>query len=205
MTVRCPHCQTKIVFRYKRGYGQIYTHRGLPIEGGVSEAGSALPGSESLGAYYDLTSAEYGIIGCYECNREFIVNHLRQVLFPLAGTIVAPEIPSNVREAFVDAKKAHAAGAEMAALLAARTALIRMQREQECSKIKDLVDKGKITQLLWGQADEVRQWANATGHDEDPPTPSKEGGEQLLGYIELLFDTLYVQPVRLLAFKQKRN
>ena len=93
----------------------------------------------------------------------------------------------------------------MAALLAARTALIRMQREQECSKIKDLVDKGKITQLLWGQADEVRQWANATGHDEDPPTPSKEDGEQLLGYIELLFDTLYVQPVRLLALKQKRN
>jgi len=48
-----------------------------------------------------------------------------------------------------EARKAHANGADITALLATRTALIRMLRDQDAGNLKDLVEPRKITELLY--------------------------------------------------------
>ena len=72
-----------------------------------------------------------------------------------------------------------------------------MQREQKVSTFKDLVEAGKITRLLWGQSDEIRLWANAEGHEDVEDSPRAKDVDHLLGYLDMVFDTLYVQPHRL--------
>jgi len=51
----------------------------------------------------------------------------------------------------------------------------------------------------------VRLWANATGHDDVPPDmPAAGDVDELLAYMDLLFDTIYVQPEKLRRLQQKR-
>jgi hypothetical protein len=66
------------------------------------------------------------------------------------------KLRNRCEASFFEAKKAHSFGLESCPLLAARTALIRMQRQQECKGIEDLVDKGAVTPFLVRQANEVR-------------------------------------------------
>jgi hypothetical protein len=205
MSVACPRCQTRVPFRVADGYGQVFTRvRGIPMCGTIDEHGVVHASDQSLYARYHLEGTEYKILVCAECGKEFVGGNSRPV-WPLPNANAPSEIPEEVRGPFIEALKAHAVGAETAALLAARTSLIRMQREQKISRISDLVDNGKITKLIWGQADEVRAWANATGHEEAPPLPTREDVDQLLGYMRLLFDNVYVHQARLNALKRKRG
>jgi hypothetical protein len=182
MSVVCPHCQTRVEGRHKFGTGPVYaSRRNVALRGRVDEANGIVYRDEDmpLVASFPLTGDNYGIAICGECRREFVVDQ-RGPVWPLPRVAAPLEIPEQVRQPYIEAMKAHAVGAETAALLAARTALIRMQREQKIAQIKDLVDAGKITGLVWAQADEVRMWANATGHDEEPPVPASEDVDQLL-------------------------
>ena len=57
-----------------------------------------------------------------------------------------------------------------------------------------------------GQANELRLWANVVGHEDmSPDAPSLEDVEQLLSYVDMLFDAVYVQPARLAALQAKRD
>jgi hypothetical protein len=48
-------------------------------------------------------------------------------------------------------------------------------------------------------------WANVTGHDDVVSEPSALDVEQLLAYMDLLFETIYVQPEKLAALVKKRT
>jgi hypothetical protein len=127
-------------------------------------------------------------------------------VWPSPEITVAKEIPDEIARLIVEAKKGHAIGAETAALLAARTALIRMLRDQGCSSFKELVDKHKLTPLLYGQADEIRLWGNVIGHEDVPAdTPKAQDVEQLLAYLDEVLEMLYVQPARLQELREKRS
>lgn len=210
MSISCPHCQTRVPLRIAYAVGEVFTvARGIPMRGQVDSSGVVHAAEQGLNARYRLESKGYKIFLCTECEKEFVgekelLSDDRPV-WPLPNATAASEIPSEVREPFIEAMKAHAVGAETAALLAARTSLIRMQREQKISKLKDLVENGKITSLLWAQTDEVRAWANATGHDEAPPVPEAEDVDQLLEYMRVLFDNVYVQQSQLNALQKKRG
>jgi len=188
--------------------GQIYTWSGMRVRGSIDEEGAVVKQTvdETLSGKYQLDGSNYTIVACIECLKEFVVQKWPPVVVSPVPRVSAPsEIPDDIRRVFLEAKMAHAVGAETAALLAARTALIRMQREQE-SNINKLADDGKITRLLAHQANELRLWANIAGHEEvTTEVPSAEDVGQLLQYIGELFNTLYVQPARLLALQKKRN
>ncbi len=190
-------------------YGHILNSRGIPIHGRLDDAkAEAHAGDNPMRAWYSLYGDRYGIAVCDECNHEYVIEYpanLRTVVWPLPGVDVPEQVPPDVGRVLVDAKKAHSVGAETAALLAARTALVRMQRQQKTSKLDDLIAKGVITPVLAGQAHEVRLWANATGHEDVASEPSAEDVEQLLAYMDLLFETIYVHPEKLAALKKKRG
>ena len=208
MAIRCPHCNVQVPLNPSRSNGSVYTAGGVVVKGALDiNSGIVMPhGGTPLQVYYPLVGNAYMIASCADCSKEFVV--LREdttVIWPLPQIQAQEEIPEEVRKALIEAKTAHAVRADIASLLAARTALIRMQRREKCSKINELADQGKITRLLADQANEVRLWANAMGHDEvAPDAPSRDDVEQLLEFMDLLFDTLYVQPEKLRIVRERR-
>jgi hypothetical protein len=165
-------------------------------------------GDTPFSAWYPLFGETYGVAFCGECKSEYVIDKSGlepRVVWPLPGTEVPKHVPGEVSRALVDAKKVHSVGADIAALLAARTALIRFQRQQKISKRDELIQKGVVTPVLAGQAHEVRLWANVTGHDDVVSEPSALDVEQLLAYMDLLFETIYVQPEKLAALVKKRT
>jgi hypothetical protein len=147
--------------------GSVFTNSGIPIRGQYDErTGDAFAAENELIVRFRLVSPlAHRIVACLrpECRKEFIVHgYPPEVVYPISiPTIeVAPEIPDSVRRAFLEAKRAHAEELDIASLLAARTALTRMQREQNCEGIDDLAEKGVITRFLAQQAHEIRLWAN---------------------------------------------
>ncbi len=191
--------------------GNVYTNNSVHIRGVVDDrtgdAGSS--SDKQLYVKYKLSSSNYRIIGCLQCHKEFVVTNAYPpvVVHPDQKTSVevAPEIPKNIGRVLFEAKQVHTMGAETASLLAARTALIRMQREQQCNGIDELATRGVITRFLADQAHEIRLWANALGHEDvSPDIPTQEDVGQLLMFLDLLFDTIYVQPVRLRQLQTKR-
>ena len=208
MTVCCPHCECQIPSGPKMVYGSVHTSGGIQVRGVIDDRTAEVKASDELmNARYQLRGQNYAILECLECRKEFVIqNWPQKVLCPIPSVTVPSEIPDGVRRALIDAKLAHAIGADTAAVLGARTALFRMQREQKCSRLNDLVEQGKISKLLAGQANEVRLWANLTGHEEmSSDVPSPEDVEQFLRYVDMLFDTIYVQPAKLKALQTKRD
>lgn len=208
MAVDCPRCATRVPVRAAIGSGQVFSPQGRIVHGDLTASGDAVMSDIPLRAAYRLSSSRYTIAVCDECKAEFIaetVSGRTRVVHPIAHKPVSRQIPESIRKAFEDALLAHSAGAEIASVLAARTALIRMQREQNCSRINDLVTGGKITALLSHQANEIRLWANVWGHEEVIDlAPSSEDVEQLLEYLSILFDVLYEQPAKLREIQAKR-
>ena len=124
-------------------------------------------------------------------------------VYPIPHKPVAQEIPEPIKSEFEEAYLCFAVEAYRGCLLVCKTALIHMQREQGVSNLKELKDKGIISNMLYGQADQVRLWANMIGHEEMPETISKEDTEQLLVYLETLLNNVYVEPKRLSALSGK--
>lgn len=190
--------------------GIAYTSGGIIVRGSLDDrTGDVAAGNDSLYVRYRVTSATYRIVQCLKCRTEFVVKHglPLKVVYPEPGlnAETPKEIPEGVRTVLIEAKKAHLSNLETASLLAARTALIRMLREQSSTGIDDLAERGVITQFLAKQAHEIRLWANAVGHDDIPADlPNSEDVDQLLGFLDLLFDTIYVQPARLATLRTKR-
>lgn len=207
MALDCPHCNSRVPLKTKLVQGSIRTSRGVQIVGGYSETTATIFGStNTMVAFFEMADGTYRLVCCAECGKDFIADNAgKAVIWPLHGSSVPDEVPAVVRSAVVEAKRAHAVGAETAALLTARTALIRLQRDQKCKGIDDLVDRGVITRRLAEQAHEVRLWANVTGHEDVPDgVPAPEDVDQLLAYLDILLNTIFVQPAKLTALKDKR-
>jgi len=160
--------------------------------------------------YMDVTSKDtyYAILTCVACGGWFVAKKPPYeeewlAVYPIPHKPVAQEIPEPIKSEFEEAYLCFAVEAYRGCLLVCRTASIDIQREQGVSNLKELRDKGIISNTLYGQADQVRLWANMIGHEELPETISKEDTEQLLAYLGMLLDTVYVQPKQLSDLSQK--
>ena len=82
---------------------------------------------------------------------------------------------------------------------------VNVAREYLDKLVKELKEKGAISDVLYRQADQVRLWGNMVGHEDISEAITKEDCEQLLTYLEALLDAVYVQPIRLSALTHKRG
>lgn len=160
--------------------------------------------------YMAMTSEDtcYAILTCAACGGWFVAKKQPYeeewlAVYPIPHKPVAQEIPEPIKSEFEEAYLCFAVEAYRGCLLVCRTALIDIQREQGVSNLKELRDKGSISNTLYGQADQVRLWANIIGHEKLPETIPKEDTEQLLAYLGMLLDTVYVQPKQLSDLSQK--
>ena len=151
----------------------------------------------------------YGIFECKSCDARFVAKKEEYTdwvaVYPLPHKPVADEIPEPVKSQFEEAQLCFAIDAVLGCLLVCRTALIAVQRNKGVANLKELREKGLISNTLYEQADEVRIWANIVGHEDIPDKVVKDDCEQLLAYMEALLYAIYVEPKRLADLSQKRK
>ncbi|MGA9723124.1 MAG: hypothetical protein WBQ86_11760 [Candidatus Binatus sp.] len=187
--------------------GTVFTQAGIRVTGELDqELGIVKHSPAQLYVSFPVRSALYSVVRCENCFQEFVVgNAPPNATWPNHKIEISADVPEPIRNAVKNAKQAHSVGAELAALLAARTALTRLQREQSASSLKELADSGKITRVLYAQADEVRLWANMVGHEDvEQDQPSAEDVEHLLGYLDLIIEAVYLHPAKLQSLQAKR-
>jgi len=160
--------------------------------------------------YMRVEDTCYAVLTCQACDRWFVAakpkySHEWSAVYPIWHEAAAKEIPEPIKGEFEEAHLCFAVGAYRGCLLVCKTVLIALQREQGVVSLKELKDKGTISNLLYGQADQVRLWANMVGHEDIPQAISKEDCEQLLAYIEALLNAVYAEPKRLAELTQKRE
>jgi hypothetical protein len=151
----------------------------------------------------------YGIIMCQACEELFVAEKKEysgwESVYPILHKPVSQDIPEPMRSELEEANLCFAVGAYRGCLLLCRTALIDLQRREKVSNLKELKDRGHISDLLYRQADEVRLWANLVGHEVIVSEVTEDDCEELLNYLGAILDAVYVQPAHLAALTQKRK
>ena len=155
---------------------------------------------------------KYGVYDCQDCGKRFLAKRHKYddsdwvPVYPIPRKPVPTEIPEPLRSEFEEARLCFAVGAYVACLLVCRTVVIALQRHEKVSSLKELMEKGTISQTLYKQADQVRLWGNAVGHEHIVPSSvAREDSEQLLTYMESVLNSVYVEPARFEALEQKRR
>jgi len=201
--LRCPHC------------GAYTASNPLAFRGdGIDPTGGFPP--RKITAWVQATTEgitslpHFAILECMSCRKHFVAckkasNAEWDVVYPLPIRAAPDNLPPGVARAFREAALCFAVEAYGGCLLMARTALIRLQREQKVSKLQELSDQGKISNSLYRQADEVRLWANLVGHEDVPDVVEKEDCEELLAYLEELLHAIYTAPAKLNRLTEKRK
>jgi len=119
--------------------------------------------------------------------------------------VASEEIPQTIKNEFEEANLCFTIGAYRACVSMCQIALEALWRDKQVSSLKELTEKGIISKQLYERADEIRQWGNIAKHDLLSEAVSKEDAEQLLEYLEMILDHVYVQPARLDVFREKRK
>ena len=207
----CPHCEVATA------YDPVKSRKSVEL----NQPGQWEEAFRASGSIYDEGSGYFfGTSRCQACDKAFPIRGrafdrvnpdetaLKSTLEPLWPTIykiVPAEIPSPTREAMEDASAALGAGSVLGSMLAARTAMIRAQRQTKKelglpeASLKALYEAGRVSKFEFESSDLARRWANYLGH-EDPDHDrgfTKTDAEEFYGYAESLLDSLYVKWDRL--------
>jgi hypothetical protein len=160
-------------------------------------------------AYIPAIVKPYAIVRCQGCRGLFVAREeARQrwvAVYPIPRKTAPNEVPEPVKSEFEEASLCFAAGAYNACASMCGIALEHLWNEQAVSDIAELKDKGIISSRLYKRADEIRLWGNLVKHELLPESVTKANAEQLLGYLEILLNEVYVEPKRLDSLTKKRE
>ncbi len=178
VSVKCPHCDAFTVNEPALAVGTVF-----PL--------NQVEYSYSLTAQYPVTSGGISAVQCKACEREFLVEGWRAI-WPLRSPSAPAYVPEKVKEAYEDARRAHSAGANIGALMAARTTLLRFLRDKDAANFKQLVERQIITPAIYGGVDQLRLWAAIAGHDDiDVDTFDPQEVEDILDYLGTALESAY--------------
>ena len=147
-------------------------------------------------ARFSMKVRGVSVVECGACDQYFVVEG-QQAVWPLTSPPAPESVPEKVKEAYEDARRAHSAGANIAALMAARTALVRFLRDKKACSFKQLVEKQVITPAIYGGVDQLRLWAAVAGHDDiDIETFDAKEVEDILDYLATALEAAYTHQAR---------
>lgn len=202
----CPHCGSPTPFTplYLSGDGILNYTRGTevaPYNKKVVQA--AMPD------WYK--GVKYAILQCQNCDRCFVVQCLLSKrdewssVYPIPAKIVSTEITPAIKDEFEEACKCFAVGAYRACVAMCQRTLESLWRDKEASGLNDLLSKGIISKSLFDRATEIRLWAGITKHALFTQAVTEDDTEQLLTYLEVILNDVYVETKRLEKLQEKRD
>lgn len=203
----CPHCGAFTAFSPAQVLG-----RGIMVD--RSTETNTQWGTVQISAItpYDhgATDHVYAILVCRACEQYFIAERKEYAdewlaVHPIQHKAAPEEIPQPIRNEFEEATLCFAIEAYKACVLMCQITLEHIWHELHVSGLAQLEAKGIIRSGLYSRADEIRLWGNLEKHQliTDPVSP--EDTEQLLGYLEILLNEVYVEPKRLDNLAKKRK
>jgi len=156
----------------------------------------------------------FAVVDCDNCQIRFIVAipHYDyqgpiSVVWPIPGISVSDDVPEPVHSAVVDAKLAHAVGSITGAVMSIRTAVERIQTHAGAGSLSELWETKGLSPSLFDTANEPRLWANVITHkhkDFDPADVTLEHVTDLLGFLDILLDMVYIIPEKLKRSRESR-
>ena len=184
--VKCPHCGVHTV--NEPAVKQLV----------VTTADEPIPRPIDANVWFMVN--EISVVTCRACNEDFLTKG-EQAIWPLSITRAPEGVPEKVGEAYEDARLCYASGGNIGALLAARTALERLEHDKGVSSYKELSEKQIITPALYGAADQLRLWANVAAHDDiDTGTFDAQEVGDILDYLRLVLESVYTHQARVDKF-----
>lgn len=166
-------------------------------------------GKASAIDYDEVGEVSHGIVECKACGRRFVAignnNDEWAAVYPIATKYVDPDIDEPMRGEFKEALLCFAVGAYRGCASMCVTTLEALWRDQKASGLKDLKEKGIISQKLFEKGDEVRLWGDIAKHEFVPDVVKKEDAEELITYLEAILNDVYVEQRRISRFAEKRK
>lgn len=153
----------------------------------------------------------YGIYQCQACAERFVAKkHSYEdkewvAVYPIPHKPVSEEIPEPIKSEYEESNLCFAVGAYQACSSMCQRVLESLCQNKKVAGLNQLKDDGVISSALFDRATEIRLWAGITKHKPLTESVSKEDAEQLLSYLEMILNAVYVEPKRFDAFKQKRK
>lgn len=152
---------------------------------------------------------QYAILCCQECESLFVVTDSLgdkgwRVVHPIPHKPVAKDIPEPAKSEFEEANLCYAVRAYKACASMCQRTLESLCQNKKVSGLSQLLSDGIISKALFDRATEIRLWAGIIKHQRIESV-SKEDAEQLLTYLEVILNDIYVEPKRLESLTQKRK
>lgn len=119
-------------------------------------------------------------------------------------------LPKNIQTAAAEAHVCLGNGQILAAAITARATLESVVKDRGADgpnlyeKVQCLQARGEITKLIEDQAHSIRNVGNDMAHGEFDTLPDREEVEHIVEFMDVLIDTLYVQPAKLKTAQEKR-
>jgi len=152
----------------------------------------------------DIRDPGYAVVLCNNCDDLFVVTipfhdyEPIEVVWPIPGAEVSVDIPEPVRSAVKDAKLSRAAKSVTGCIMSIRTAVERIQTTEGAGSLGELWTTKGLSPALFDTANEPRLWGNVLTHaDFDPAEVTLEHVDDLLDYLDIMLDMVYLTPRRL--------
>lgn len=193
----CPHCNVATSFYPVRitGLGEL-TEESLVtrvVRKNVQlEAYTRAPSPREPGV-------NYAILECQACSKFFIAKGTKypdegwSAVYPIPHTPVDAEIPRLIRVDLEEAELCFAVRAYKACVQICATVVDATWKDQQVTSLKELEERGSISNREFKQADQVRRWGNVLKHVPILEPVETEEAEQLLGYVREILHSIYVK------------
>lgn len=150
---------------------------------------------------------DYAIIVCQACDRHFVAKGNGEwiAVYPIMHKPVSEDIPPPMRGEFEEANLCYAVGAYRACVSMCQITAEHVWNEQQVSGLSELKEKGIISPRLYDRANEIRLWGNLEKHKLIIDPISQGDAKQILDYLEILLDEVYVEPKQLDILTEKHE
>ncbi len=204
----CPHCGTATALH------PVYiedAHAYMPDMSSEDEhvyKKAIVPAIKEAESSY---KTQYGIYQCRACNERFVAKKTGYddkewiAVYPIPHKPIAEEIPEPINGEFEEANLCCVVGAYRACSSMCQRVLESLCQNTKVGRLNDLRDSGIVSPQLFDRATEIRLWAGITKHKPLTESVSKKDAEQLLSYLDMILNVVYVEPKRFDAFRQKRE
>jgi hypothetical protein len=118
---------------------------------------------------------------------------------------VSEDIPEPIKGEFEEANICFSIGAYKACIAMCQRTQESICQNKGVSTLNELRDSGIISSGLFDRATEIRLWAGILKHKPIEESISSEDCEELLTYLEMILDSVFISPKRLERLQVKRK
>jgi len=152
----------------------------------------------------------FGVFECQGCHDLFVANKQKYQnswtpIYPIPHKPISEDIPEPIKSNFEEANLCFAVCAYRASSAMCQIALEAIWHNLGMPDLNTLEKEGIISAGLRQRANEIRLWGNIIKHEAIVDPVTKEDCEELIEYLNVILDTVYVEPKRFERFQAKRK